>query len=732
MKFRVLVPLMLLTLVVFASDSLRLEDVWGKGYGKFYQQRVYGIRSMNDGMHFTRSGRDENGSFLIKKQMYTNNAMAMLVFDQSTVMDAKDLNISQYHFSSDESQILFAVDEEPIYRHSTKAHFYLYNIETKSFKKINAGSEKVSYATLSPDGKRIAFVRLNNLYVYDVSLNEETQVTFDGAYNQIINGASDWVYEEEFAFAKAFFWSPASDQIAYYRFDESEVREFGMDMFTGLYPENYKFKYPKAGEKNSKVDIKIYNVMNKASYTVLTGDEKDNYIPRLKWTKKENTLLVYRMNRHQNHLELLKVFTLPATPRNISLEAEVMYEEKSNTYIDINDDITFLNEKEFIWTSDKSGFKHIYLNNLEGKSKQITTGGFPVTNYYGIDEENNIYYQAAKRKPYQREVYKVNISEGKDMLLTKEVGVTSAMFSNKMKYFIKSYSNANTPLMISVNEGAKGKKVMDLVSNEPLKKAMKSYDFSEKEFIEFDTAEGVHLYGYMIKPKDFDKKKKYPVYMYQYSGPGSQSVMDSYDGTDYIWHQFLAQQGYIVFCVDGRGTGARGVEFQKCTYLNLGKYETIDQIATAKYLQTLPYVDGDNIGIQGWSFGGYMASLCITKGADTFKSAIAVAPVTNWRYYDSIYTERYMRTPQENESGYDDNSPINHMSKLKGNFLLIHGSADDNVHYQNTMEMIRVLVQENKQFDLFIYPDKNHGIYGGNTRLHLFTKVFEFCESTLK
>ena len=505
-----------------------------------------------------------------------------------------------------------------------------------------------------------------------------------------------------------------------------------MDMFNSLYPENYKFKYPKAGEKNSKVQIKVYNVRNKASYTVQTGEETDNYIPRIKWTKKENTLLVYRMNRHQNHLELLKVHTIPASPRNITLNAELMYEEKSKTYIDVSDDITFLNENEFIWTSDKDGFKHIYLNDLNGGSKQITKGNFVVTAYYGIDDDKNIYYQAAKRQPYQREVYRISINGEDDTILTKEKGVSSAKFSKRMKYYIKTYSNANTPAVITIHEGSSTKKVVDLVDNNNTKENLKDLNLNDKEFFDFDTQEGVHLYGFMIKPKDFSKKKKYPVYMYQYSGPNSQSVMDSYGGRDYLWHQFLAQQGYLVVCVDGRGTGARGVDFQKCTYMELGKLETVDQIATAQYLKTLSFVDGDNIGIQGWSFGGYMASLCITKGADDFKSAIAVAPVTNWRYYDSIYTERYMRTPQENASGYDDNSPINHMDKLKGNYLLIHGSADDNVHYQNTMEMIQELVDQNKQFDLFIYPNKNHGIYGGNTRLHLFTKMYQFCEETLK
>ncbi len=732
MKIKFIIPLLLMAASVFAADSLKLEDVWGSGYGNYHEFKVYGVRSTNDGEHFTQTYNGENG-FQVIKQPYSNGDVYSILFDQSRLgKKASDLAISAYQLNSEENMMLLSIDEEPIYRHSTKAHFYLYEMESKSFIKVNSGDDKVSYATFSPNGKKVAFVRLNNLYVYDIESKEETQVTFDGQYNQVINGSADWVYEEEFAFARAFFWSPSSEQIAYYRFDESEVKEFGMDMFNSLYPENYKFKYPKAGEKNSKVQIKVYNVRNKASYTVQTGEEKDNYIPRIKWTKKENTLLVYRMNRHQNHLELLKVHTIPATPRNITLNAELMYEEKSKTYIDVSDDITFLNENEFIWTSDKDGFKHIYLNDLNGGSKQITKGNFVVTAYYGIDDDKNIYYQAAKRQPYQREVYRISINGEDDTILTKEKGVSSAKFSKRMKYYIKTYSNANTPAVITIHEGSSTKKVVDLVDNNNTKENLKDLNLNDKEFFDFDTQEGVHLYGFMIKPKDFSKKKKYPVYMYQYSGPNSQSVMDSYGGRDYLWHQFLAQQGYLVVCVDGRGTGARGVDFQKCTYMELGKLETVDQIATAQYLKTLSFVDGDNIGIQGWSFGGYMASLCITKGADDFKSAIAVAPVTNWRYYDSIYTERYMRTPQENASGYDDNSPINHMDKLKGNYLLIHGSADDNVHYQNTMEMIQELVDQNKQFDLFIYPNKNHGIYGGNTRLHLFTKMYQFCEETLK
>ncbi|MFT7114325.1 MAG: dipeptidyl-peptidase-4, partial [Candidatus Azotimanducaceae bacterium] len=581
--------------------------------------------------------------------------------------------------------------------------------------------------TFSPDGKHVAFVRDNNIFVKDLEKGTEIQVTKDGKKNAIINGATDWVYEEEFAFDKAFFWSAEGSKIAYYRFDETAVPEFSMDVFKGgLYPEQEQFKYPKAGEANATVGIFVYNLRtnNTAEADIKANDEF--YIPRIKWTKDDNLLSVQRMNRHQNELDFILV-------NGNDGASNVIFTEKDAAYVDVSDDLTFLNNgKQFVWTSEKSGFNHVYLYDLRGKQvRQITKGNWDVTSVYGVDVVNNLlYYQSAEESPLRRSVYVIDLKGRNKRRLSIKEGTNKAYFSKNFSVFINNYSNANSPSEYTLHLN-NGKLARELVNNEKLKETLEGLSISPKEFFTFKTSEDVELNGWMIKPADFDATKKYPVFMTVYGGPGSQTVTDSWGGSNYFWHEMMAQEGYIVVSVDNRGTGARGRDFKKITYQELGKYETIDQIEAAKYLGGLDYVDADRIGIQGWSYGGYMSSLCLTKGAEQFKAAIAVAPVTTWRYYDSIYTERYMRTPQENEAGYDDNSPINHVDKMEGAYLLVHGSADDNVHYQNTMEMITALVKANKQFDLFIYPDNNHGIYFGNSRLHLYTKMTNFLKENL-
>ena len=499
-----------------------------------------------------------------------------------------------------------------------------------------------------------------------------------------------------------------------------------MDMFQReLYPTQYEFRYPKAGEENSKISIHLYDTKTKITQEIAVLEDFE-YLPRLGWTKDPNSLYLLRMNRHQNHLDFLLI---DAT----TTESRVLFTETDSYYIDIHDNTTFLNDgKHFIWTSEKSGFNHLYKVSIDdGSMQQITTGNWEVTNYHGMHADSDkIYYTSTEDGPINRSVYCIN-SDGKDkQKLTKKIGTNSVNFSKGMKYFINTYSTANEPPFFSLHN-ANGKQIRVLEDNKKLSEKMNQYAFSKKEFFSFITNEDISLNGWMIKPADFDSDKQYPVLMFLYGGPGSQQVLNSWGWTNYFWHQHLAQQGYIVACIDNRGTGGRGAEFKKMTYQQLGKYETIDQIEANQYLGSLPYVDANRIGIQGWSYGGYMSSLAITKGAEVFKMAIAVAPVTNWRYYDNIYTERYMRTPQENADGYDDNSPINHVDKLKGKYLLIHGSADDNVHVQNTYEMVSALVNANKQFDLFIYPDKNHSIYGGNTRLHLYQMMTDYIKENL-
>ena len=704
---------------VFAQEKMiQLEDIWASR--SFSPEWVWGINSMNDGIHYSSLNYGDKNVYITQYSYETGDSI-------STIVDSKDLDgisFSDYSFSEDEKKVLLPTETESIYRYSSRSNYYVYDRETKIAQELSEGKQRL--AQFSPDASKVAFVKENNIFIKDIINNTELQVTFDGEINKIINGATDWVYEEEFAFDNGMQWNASGNKIAFYRFDEEKVPEFSMDLFTDLYPSQSKFKYPKAGETNSTVELFIYDLNSKKTTKANISVEEEFYIPRIKWTLDENVLSVQRMNRHQNQLDFILVDAKDGSSQTI-------FTENDAAYIDVTDNLTFLNDgKYFIWTSEKSGYNHIYLYNLKGKQvRQITKGNYDVTDFYGIDESNNtVYFASSERSPMHRDVYAVQLNGKNKKTLTNKTGTNSATFSTNYKYFINQYSNANTPYYFSLFD-AKGNEVRMLKDNSNLNNSLAEYALSQKEFFNFKTTEGIDLNGWMMKPHNFDETKQYPVFMYLYGGPGSQQVTDSWGGSNFLWYQMLTQQGYIVACVDNRGTGARGSEFKKCTYQQLGKLETEDQIEANRYLANLPYVDGSRIGIFGWSYGGYMSSLCLLKGADEFKMAIAVAPVTNWRYYDTIYTERYMRTPQENAAGYDDNSPINHVEKLKGKYLLVHGSADDNVHYQNTMEMTNALVNANKQFDLFIYPNKNHGIYGGYTRLHLFTKMTNFIKENL-
>jgi len=713
------ITIFFLSQCVFAQEKIiQLEDIWASR--TFSPEWVRGINSMNDGIHYSSLNYGDKNIYITQYSYETGDSI-------STIVDSKDLDgisFSDYSFSEDEKKVLLPTETESIYRYSTRSNYYVYDRETKIAEELSVGKQRL--AQFSPDASKVAFVKENNIFIKDIINNTELQVTFDGEINKIINGATDWVYEEEFAFDNGMKWNASGNKIAYYKFDEENVPEFSMDLFTDLYPSQSQFKYPKAGETNSTVELFIYDLDSNKTIKANINSEEEFYIPRIKWTLDENILSVQRMNRHQNQLDFILVDAKDGSSKTI-------FTENDAAYIDVTDNLTFLNDgKYFIWTSEKSGYNHIYLYNLKGKQvRQITKGNYDVTDFYGIDESNNtVYFASSERSPMHRDVYAVQLNGKNKKTLTNQIGTNSATFSTNYKYFINQYSNANTPYYFSLFD-AKGNEVRMLKDNSNLNNRLAEYALSQKEFFNFKTTEGIDLNGWMMKPHNFDETKQYPVFMYLYGGPGSQQVTDSWGGSNFLWYQMLTQQGYIVACVDNRGTGARGSDFKKCTYQQLGKLETEDQIEANRYLANLSYVDSSRIGIFGWSYGGYMSSLCLLKGANEFKMAIAVAPVTNWRYYDSIYTERYMRTPQENASGYDDNSPINHVEKLKGKYLLIHGSADDNVHFQNTMEMTNALVNANKQFDLFIYPNKNHGIYGGYTRLHLFTKMTNFIKENL-
>ncbi len=716
---RTLLVLFLVTYTSYAQEKIiNLEEIWG---GAFRTEGMDVLRSLKNGKQYAVLNFDrETRSSSVDKYDYSTLQKV------GTIVSSQDLEEIQYFtsytFSKDESKLILATNVTPIYRRSRLGTYYVYDTATKQLQLIS--ENKIQEPTFSPDAKYVAYGFENNLYVKDLTTGVTTQITSDGEKNKIINGITDWVYEEEFGFVRAFDWNKEGSKIAFIRFDETDVPEFSMDVYgDGLYPTQQTFKYPKAGEKNAEVSLHIYDIITGKTTNIDLGEVY--YIPRIKWTNDANTLSVQVMNRHQNHLRLLFVNALNG-------EVKTVMEEKDDAYIDVTDNLTFLNDNSFLWTSEKDGFNHIYHFSKTGELiRQVTKGPWEVTSFYGFNPKNGrVYYQSTEQGSINRAVYTIGINGKGKKLLTPSVGTNHATFSADYTYFINSFSNATTPYTYSLHSGKDGEKLKEIVNNNALLEKLSEYKISPKEFSTI-TVNGNELNMWMIKPADFDPNKKYPLFMYQYSGPGSQQVSNRWMGTNDYWYQMLAQQGYIVVCVDGRGTGYKGAEFKKVTYKQLGKYEVEDQIAAAKQLGALPYIDESRIGIWGWSYGGFMSSNCILKGNDVFSMAIAVAPVTNWRFYDTIYTERYMQTPQENPEGYDDNSPINHVDKLKGAYLLIHGTADDNVHVQNTMQMIEALVQANKQFDMAIYPDKNHGIYGGNTRLQLYTKMTNFIHEHL-
>ncbi|CAA9198578.1 Prolyl tripeptidyl peptidase [Flavobacterium bizetiae] len=719
---KITVILLFLVATVFGQQKITVEDIYS---GAFRAKGMDELQSLKNTDQYTVLNVDQaSRSMQIDLYDFATLKKVSNLIDTKNHKDLAD-GIDSYTFDASEKKILIACNLNKIFRHSFRADYFLYDITTKSLTKLF--DFQVQEPTFSPDGTKIAYAKENNLYVYDVASKKSTAVTTDGKKNAIINGITDWVYEEEFAFVRAFDWSKDSKKLAYIRFDESQVPEFSMSMFhKDLYPTIETFKYPKAGEKNSVVSLHIYDAAGNSTKKVDLANYNDFYIARLQWTNDNNILSAQVLNRHQDNLDLLFVDGTTAT-------AKVVLNEKDKAYVDVTDNLTFLKDNSFIWTSEKDGFNHIYLYDKTGKLKnQVTKGNWEVVSYYGFDEKNKtIFYQSTENGSINRDIYRIGLDGKSKVRLTSKVGTSAATFSPNFQFFINTFSSASQPTTYTLNESKTGKEIQVIENNQALAAKLKAYNLPTKEFFVLKTAKGNELNAWILKPKDFDPSKKYPVFMYQYSGPGSQQVNNDWNNSDDYWFASLTQQGYIVACIDGRGTGFKGADFKKVTQKELGKYEVQDQIDAAKVIGTYPYVDAARIGIFGWSYGGFMASNCIFQGNDVFKMAIAVAPVTNWRFYDSVYTERYMQTPQENASGYDQNSPINHVSKLKGKFLLIHGSGDDNVHVQNSMQMMEALIQANKQFDSQIYPDKNHGIYGGATRIQLYNKMTNFIKENL-
>lgn len=704
------------TALVAQEERVTLEKIYN---GAFRTEGMDRLRSMKNGDQYTilNIDYDRQTSSVDKFDYGTLEKTATLVSSSTSVPF-----FTSYEFSNDESKLLLATQVEPIFRRSKLGIYFVYDLESKQ--NIRIADAKIQEPTFSPDGKKVAYVRDNNIFIFDLSARSTLQVTKDGERNKIINGVTDWVYEEEFSFVRAFEWNSDGTKLAFIRFDGTNVREFSMDVYgKELYPSQVVFKYPKAGEDNAVVSLHIMDVNMGQIMDVALGDAY--YIPRIKWMGHPDHLSVQTLNRHQNDLKLVRVNAKDQT-------ATVLLRETDAAYVDVTDDLTFLQNDHFIWTSERDGYNHIYLYDAKGKLvRQLTKGPWEVTKYYGYDrKKGSIYFQSTENGSINRDVYSIGSNGRNKRRLTQGTGQSSADFSADFTYFINSFSNADTPPRYTLHLASNGKKIKDILDNERLLAKLGKYRISPKEFGTL-AINGNELNMWMMKPADFDAHRKYPMFMTQYSGPGSQSVSNSWMGTNDYWYQMLVDEGFIVVCVDGRGTGFKGADFKKLTYKELGKYEVEDQIAAAKKLSELPYIDEARTGIWGWSYGGFMSTNCILKGNDTFEMAIAVAPVTSWRFYDTIYTERFMRTPGENPGGYDENSPLNYAHLLKGKYLLVHGGADDNVHVQNAMRMVEALVQADKQFEWAIYPDKNHGIYGGNTRLHLYTKMTDFIKENL-
>ena len=690
--------------------------------GKYDPNRLEAVRSMRNGEYYTVLEEDKtsNTNSLVS-YAYSNTLERKVLIDSNRFPEKN--KFSGYIFSNDEQKILLETLTDNIYRRSKQAIYLIYDIKTNSLEKLF--DQKVQEPLFSPDGLKVAYVYRRNLFIKNLELDIVKQITYDGDY-QTINGITDWVYEEEFGFVRAFDWSQDSNQIVYMRFDESNVPIFSMDVYGNqTYPFPYMFRYPKAGEENSKIELIIYNTSSQTKETIDFENETPYYIPRIQFIGGRHSLIIQTLNRHQNKLKLWRWNT---KKKNLQL----LLTEIDEAYVSINDDLKFIEDDGFLWTSEKNGYRHIYYFDKDGKLiNQVTQGDWEVTTIYNYNPKSKeIYFQSVEGSSIERGIYAIDISGRGKRKLQPTHGFNDATFSTNNSYYIHSYSDELTPPIYTLYETRKNRPIRQLMNNKSLIEKLESYNFSEKEFSTIQI-NGSELNMWMIKPADFDANKKYPLLMFQYSGPGSQQVSNRWGDSRTLWHKDLANQGFIIACVDGTGTGFKGSKFKKSTYLNLVKYESLDQIATAKTLGELPYVDHNRIGIWGWSFGGHMATHCLLTGNDIFSFAIAVAPVTNWRFYDTIYTERFMRTPQENPEGYDLNSPINYADQLKGDFLIIHGSGDDNVHVQNTMRMVEALIQADKQFEWMIYPDKNHGISGGNTRKHLYTKMTNFIFKNL-
>ena len=715
----ILILLAYSTLLFGQKQNIELSDIWASG--TFYPKTVNGFVNLNDGKSYCVLEKNDEGFDAINQYDYVSGSKIKEILNAKDVFGNEKYGINSYAFNQDQTVVLIYFNSQKIYRHSTRGDFKVVQLTDKQ---VIGGGKEVRYPTLNPKGTKLAYVKENDLYVMDLMSQKVKRITKDGEYNTIINGAVDWVYEEEFGMSKGFEWNSNGTKIAFYRFDESAVKQWQMTTYGKLYPDLYKFKYPKAGESNSIVQVFIADAQKGGCKLIDLNSDADQYIPRIKWTKDPDMLSVQRLNRLQNKWELLMV---EGTNVQVSLE------ETNPRYVDITDDLFFLSDKKhMIVSSERDGYKHLYFHKVDGPQIfQITSGDWEVDQVLGIDEKNElIYYTSTEVNPTERHIYSIDFQGKKKLRLTTESGWHSAQFSTDFTLALHNYHTATQPHVFNIKD--KNWETQRVVEdNEDFKVRNNQFIMGDISFDQLSVNDN-DLNYWMIKPASFNDSTKYPLLMYVYGGPGSQTVKNSFGWSNYYWYQMLANKyNIIIASVDNRGTGARGADFKKMTYRQLGKYETEDQIDAAKSLGQLSFIDKNRMGIWGWSYGGYMSSLALAKGNDVFKMAIAVAPVTNWRYYDNIYTERYMGLPQDNGAGYDDNSPINFVRDIKGKYLIVHGTGDDNVHFQNSVMMVNELIKNNIPFDSEFYPNKNHSIYGGATRYHLYNKMTNFILENL-
>ena len=725
--------MMLVGMASLAGEKLTLEEITS---GVFRQDYMQAVRPMADGETYSQISDD--GKQVVTYSFRTGKQVSVL-FDAATARGAQIGSVDNYIMSPDGKRMLIQTQTESIYRHSFTAVFYIYDIRNNKLVPLSDGGPQQT-PVFSPDGNQIAFVRQNNIYLvkllYD---NAESQVTKDGKWNEVINGIPDWVYEEEFSTNSSMVFSADSKQIVWIRYDESAVKQYSMQLFKGLaperkefaeYPGDYTYKYPVPGQVNSKVSVLSYDIQSHQTRKIDLPLDADGYIPRIKATSDPTKIAIFTMNRHQ---DVLRIYM--ANP--LSTVCQLAIEDKVDKYIkeDVLADVK-ITDKHILLPSERDGYNHLYLYNLNGQlQRQIVKENYVVTSVYGYDEQTgDTYFAANPNGPTDQQVM-VAHANGKTELLSAKAGVNRAVFSQNFKYFINIWSDVDHPTQYTLCQN-NGKTLLTMIDNQQLVQKLAGYDLGKKEFFTFKTSEGVELNGWMVKPKDFNPSKKYPVIMYQYGGPGNQQVLNQWgigmSGNGAILEQYLAQQGYVCVCVDNRGTGGRGAAFEKCTYLRLGELEARDQVETAIWLGQQSYVDKERIGIWGWSYGGWNTLMSMSEGRPVFKAGVAIAPPTCWRYYDSIYTERYMRTPKENQKGYDEVNPIHRAAQLHGELLICHGLADDNVHYQNTAEYVEALVQADKDFRQLVYTNRNHGISGGNSRNHLFRQAINHFNNNMK